>query len=112
MIPGSTFIAPNMIEGDVTLTETTDTGIAMDIQKGDMIQFTIPSSSHTKAFKFKAFEKESKTEVQLNGLNELIIDPSDAVLLTAIVVHKPGNNSIFYFHCILLMNYHFCLEII
>ena len=86
------FIVPNMIEGDITVTEETGTGISMDIPKGDMSQFTIPmSTAHSgNAFQFKAKEKNVNTEVLLNGQKVYTAYPTDTTTLTPIVAHKEG----------------------
>lgn len=88
------FIVPNMIEGDITLTEETGTGLTMDIQKGDMAQFNIPMSTrNNQAFSFKAIEKDTKTEVLLNGQKDFVVDPPEAATLTPIVAHKEGEDA-------------------
>lgn len=85
------FIVPNIIESDVTVTETTGTDLSIDIEKGDMTQFTIPMNIHSnKAFKFEAFEKDNNEDVLMNNQKELIVDPNDAITLMPIVVHKEG----------------------
>ena len=84
------FVSPNMLEEDITLSEITDTGISMDIQKGDMIQFTIPSLyKRNKAYKFIGMKKLSRSKILLNGQAEFNVEPSD-VSITPIISHRQG----------------------
>lgn len=87
------FVAPNIIEHDVTLTEQSATnGISLDIPKGDIYQFTVPSASVSSTiFQFKAVEKSNKTSVLVNGQPQFTADPSNPrTPLTTLVIHKEG----------------------
>ena len=88
------FIAPNIYEGeDVTLIEQSGTEIQLDISKGDIYQFSVPSENpdSKKIFQFKATTKSSKKPVLVNGQNVFSANPSLPLApLTALVIHKEG----------------------
>lgn len=86
------FITPNIIEEDVTLSEQSGTGINLDITKGDIYQFTVPSAmTNNTLFQFKAMEKSSQTPVLVNGQPLFSASPSiPRAPLTTLVVHKEG----------------------
>lgn len=84
---------PNIVDNDVTLSETKGSGIKLDISKGDMrFQFTIPTAyTDQKVFGFKAADKKSGKDLLVNGQPEFIASPSIPLAPTStLVIHKEG----------------------
>ena len=90
-IPQYMFIAPNMVDGDITLFENI-TGLSIDIAKGDITHFTIPvSRTQNQVMKFSAILKGNSTEpIYVNNQIGYIKDPSEVNLQTPLVIHKPS----------------------
>ena len=84
------FIVTNMANKDITVEEKSGYNQKVDIQQGDMAQFTLPMSGRKDPLQFKAVPKDGTKGVLINGKDTFSVDPADMVPMQMMVAHEEG----------------------